>query len=312
MTQYEELLAQCRRSGCAYEEQSPLSSRTSFRVGGPAPLLLLPQTEDQLAGLLRTASAAGQELFVLGRGSNLLVRDGGLEGPAVHLSPEFEGGPRLLGEGKVWCPAGAKLSQLCRFAQVNGLTGLEFAYGIPGSVGGALYMNAGAYGGEMKDVTVRVRALDAQGQVVELPAEECAFSYRESVFSQPQWKGGCITGGVFALSAGDPEEIRARMEEILQRRRDKQPLEWPSAGSTFKRPEGAFASALIDQCGLKGLRVGDAMVSEKHAGFVINCGQATAFQILELMDQVVARVQSQTGFVLEPEVRIVGRDPQEK
>ena len=310
MTQYEELLAQCRRSGCEYEEQSPLSRRTSFRVGGPAPLLLLPRTEEQLAGLLRTAWEGGQTLFVLGRGSNLLVRDGGMDGPVVHLPPEFEGGPRLLEEGKVWCPAGAKLSELCIFAQERGLSGLEFAYGIPGSVGGALYMNAGAYGGEMKDVVCQVRALDAQGQVRELSLEECAFSYRESVFSQPEWQGGCITGGVFALSEGEPGEIRARMEEILQRRRDKQPLEWPSAGSTFKRPEGAFASALIDQCGLKGLRVGDAMVSEKHAGFVINCGQATASQILELMDQVVREVRRQTGFTLEPEVRIVGREPQ--
>ena len=198
--------------------------------------------------------------------------------------------------------AGATLAQLAVEAANRGLAGLEFAHGIPGSVGGGMVMNAGAYGGELCQVVRQVRAMDRQGRVMELAGEECAFSYRHSRFSEGGW---LILSAAVELEEGDPAAIRDRMAELMARRKEKQPLDYPSAGSTFKRPEGHFAAALIDQCGLKGLRVGGAQVSEKHAGFVINTGAATCRDILELMGQVRERVFRETGVELEPEVKYV-------
>ena len=194
------------------------------------------------------------------------------------------------------------LSSLCMTALENSLTGLEFAYGIPGTVGGAVYMNAGAYGGEMKDVLVSVRYLTAEGESVEIPAEQLDLSYRHSIFEE---NGGCILSAKFHLARGNAADIRSRMDDLMARRKDKQPLDKPSAGSTFKRPVGAFAAALIDQCGLRGYRHGGAAVSDKHCGFVVNLGGATCADVLALCDEVRAIVKEKTGYDLEKEIRVV-------
>ena len=211
------------------------------------------------------------------------------------------GVPRIEGE-RMTAPAGAGLTALCAMARDAGLTGLEFACGIPGSLGGALYMNAGAYGGEMKDVVETVTCLTQEGTVETRPADALAFGYRTSVFEQD---GSCVLSATLRLARGDKAAIRARMAELLAKRREKQPLEWPSAGSTFKRPQGAFAAALIEQCGLKGLQVGGAAVSQKHSGFVVNLGGATCADVIALTEQVIRVVTEKTGYTLEREIRVV-------
>lgn len=283
-------------------ERVPLSGYTTLRVGGEADYFAEPQTEDEIILLLRTAKSAGVPVLVLGNGSNLLVRDGGFPGLAVHLGKNY---------GAVQCSgclltaeAGALLSTLAKTALEHGLTGLEFAHGIPGSVGGGVYMNAGAYGGEMKQVAARVRVWDGEG-IRELAGEEMDFSYRHSAAMEHGW---LILSASFLLTNGNRDEIESTMRDLSARRREKQPLEYPSAGSFFKRPEGHFAGQLIQQSGLKGLTVGGAQVSEKHAGFLINRGGATAGDFLTLMEQVQRRVQRDSGVWLENEVRIIGRE----
>ena len=202
----------------------------------------------------------------------------------------------------IYAEAGVSLAKLAQFARDNGLSGLEFASGIPGSVGGGVLMNAGAYGGEMKDVLVSVRYLTAEGEIVEIPAEQLDLRYRHSIFEE---NGGCILSAKFHLARGNAADIRARMDDLMARRKDKQPLDKPSAGSTFKRPVGAFAAALIDQCGLRGYRHGGAAVSEKHCGFVVNLGGATCADVLALCDEVRAVVKEKTGYDLEKEIRVV-------
>ena len=277
----------------------PMSRHTTFRIGGPAEVFICPRGETQAAAALRCCREAGTSYFVLGRGSNLLVSDTGPDLPVIHIG---EGLDRvaLREDGILEAQCGVSLNRLCRFAQEKALTGLEFAYGIPGYLGGGIYMNAGAYGGELKDVIRRVRWLDEEGNLQEAEGQELDFGYRHSRFT-----GGncCLLSAELVLEKGDPTAILSRMEELMARRRAKQPLEYGSAGSTFKRPEGAYASALIDQCGLKGLRVGDAQVSEKHAGFVINRGSATCAQVQELIRQVQEVVREKTGFELECEIR---------
>ena len=297
-----ELLAYCERTGCAAAQKEPMSKHTSFQIGGPADLFLRPRDAAQAAGVIREAKRLDVPVLYIGRGSDLLVSDGGIRGAVLSLD-EAAAKPRLVEEGVVECPAGASLSALCLFAQRRGLSGLEFAYGIPGSVGGAVYMNAGAYGGEMKDVLERVSYLDGEGTEHTLGAQALELSYRKSWFTG---RPDClITGARFRLAPGDPEAIRARMEELMARRREKQPLEYPSAGSTFKRPEGSYASLLIDQCGLKGLRVGGAMVSEKHAGFLINYDHATCEDVKALVALVQKEVRERTGYVLECEIKLL-------
>lgn len=282
-------------------EAEPMSRHTTFRVGGPVPLMAQPTTAEQASAAVRIAAEEGVRPFFLGNGSNLLVADAGAEifvikavGGLNHIS--------VTGE-TMRAESGALLSRLAVAAREHGLTGLEFAHGIPGSLGGAVTMNAGAYDGEMSQVILSVTYLDARGQCV--TTDQFDFSYRHSAFSDGE---RMILGAELKLKEGDPARIRARMEELMERRRSKQPLEWPSAGSTFKRPQGHFAAALIDQCGLKGLTVGGAQVSEKHAGFVINKGGATCVDILELMEQVRVRVFEQFGVTLEPEVKLLGRE----
>lgn len=280
----------------------PMTRRTTFRIGGPAELFACPKTQEELRLLLDACKRDGLPWFILGKGSNLLVGDGGIPGLTVAM----EGLSQIRVEGnRIFAQAGASLSAVCLAAREAGLTGLEFAYGIPGQVGGGVYMNAGAYGGELKDVLVSVDFLDEEGEPRTLPAEELELGYRHSVFTG---KKRVILSALFRLEK-DPEgpaAVAARMEEILGRRREKQPLEWPSAGSTFKRPQGAYAAALIDQCGLKGLQIGGARVSEKHAGFVINAGEATCADVLALIREIQRVVREKTGFVLEPEVEVTG------
>lgn len=278
--------------------EEPMSRHTTFKVGGPAALMALPATEEQLIRAVTLARGEGCEPLLVGLGSNLLVDDGGLNALVIKTAPQMNA---CRADGTcvtVW--AGAPLAQAANLAAERGLTGLEFAHGIPGSLGGAVVMDAGAYGGEMRQVVRSVRALSRSGAVEELTAEQCEFGYRHSVFSDGS---RLVLSAVLELAEGDRAAIRGRMAELMEQRRSKQPLEWPSAGSTFKRPEGHFAAALIDRCGLKGFRVGGAQVSEKHAGFVINAGGATCRDILELMDAVRERVFRETGVELEPEVK---------
>ena len=295
-----EIIARLAALGIAYEENIPMSAKTSFKIGGAAELMLFPATVEELQACIKLCAEQGEKPFILGCGSNLLVKDSGIDG--VVISTEKLLGISLDGDGLIACMAGVKLSELCVFAQKQGLAGLEFAYGIPGSAGGAAYMNAGAYGGEMKDVLHSVRYVDPAGELRELPIEALDLGYRHSVFMQ---NNGVIAGITVKLQPGDSSEIRMKMNEILQKRKDKQPLELPSAGSVFKRPEGHFAGALIEQCGLKGKGVGGAQVSEKHAGFIVNAGGATAADVRALIALVQAVVEAETGIFLEPEIRFV-------
>jgi UDP-N-acetylmuramate dehydrogenase len=283
----------------------PMSRHTTFRIGGPAALMALPGNTAQVRAVLNITQELGIEPFFLGNGSNLLVADGGYPGFVVKLAGEFEEiFTKVLEDGTLALVAGgaALLSRMSSRALEEGFTGLEFAGGIPGSLGGAVTMNAGAYGGEMAQVMEFVNVLTNDGTIQTFSKEECQFGYRKSIFSGSDY---LILEAIFSLEPGDPEVIRARMEELVAKRREKQPLEYPSAGSMFKRPPGHFAAALIDQCGLKGLTVGGAQVSEKHAGFVVNRGGATCADVLELVRQVKEEVLRQTGVELEMEVKVL-------
>lgn len=284
--------------------EEPMARHTSFRVGGPARRMAFPERGEQLVLLWSFAWECGARPLLIGNGTNLLAPDDGLDRLVIAA-----GGMRRVeaGEepGTVLAESGAALAQAAEFACKQGLTGLEFAHGIPGSVGGAVYMNAGAYGGEMGQVTESVSVLFPEEGVRLVPGAEMRFSYRHSLLAdRPE---AVVLYAVFHLSPGDPSVIRERMRELMAKRKASQPLEYPSAGSTFKRPEGHFAGALIEQCGLKGLSVGGAQVSEKHAGFVINRGGASSADVLELIWQVQSRVLEETGVRLEPEVRILER-----
>lgn len=278
----------------------PMSKHTSFRIGGPAALMALPGSMEQAQVSVKAARALGIEPFFLGNGSNLLVADEGYPGFILKLGGEFDE-IRASG-GSLEAGAAVLLSRLSRTALELGLTGLEFAGGIPGSVGGAVTMNAGAYGGETARVLEEVDFLDEAGEVCTLPASECGLGYRKSIFSG---RKRLILRARFRLEPGEPAAIMARMDELAAKRREKQPLEYPSAGSMFKRPPGHFAAALIDRCGLKGLAVGGAQVSEKHAGFVVNRGGAACADVLELVRQVKEQVLRQTGVELEMEVKVL-------
>ena len=283
-------------------ENEPMSRHTTFRVGGPADVLFLPEGEEQLMEALSAAKAAGVDTVVIGNGSNLVVRDGGIRGLVIALGEGMAAIARTGNTITAW--AGASLARVSAYAQASGLSGLEFASGIPGTLGGGCAMNAGAYGGQLSDVLVDARVL-LDGEIRTLTLEEMQMGYRTSL---PLREGGIVVSARFELTPDDPEAIGERMRDLNARRRDKQPLNFPSAGSTFKRPEGHFAGALIEQAGLKGHSVGGAQVSEKHAGFLINRGGATARDFLRLMEQVQQAVYEKYQVRLEPEVRIVGSD----
>lgn len=286
---------------CSAEREVLMKNYTSFKVGGPAELFLSPEDAGQTAKLVRFCEKEEIPVFVLGKGSNLLVSDRGIKGAVIYTGKQC--GISLTDENTVRAQSGASLAQLCTFALENSLSGLEFAYGIPGTVGGAVFMNAGAYGGEMKDVLLNSEYVSTDGTSGELDNEAMELSYRHSAYENSNL---VITAASVRLAPADRNEIKSTMNDILARRKEKQPLEYPSAGSTFKRPEGNFAGALIEQCGLKGVSVGGAQVSEKHAGFIINRGGATAADILSLIKHVQARVKAQTGVSLETEIRLIG------
>ena len=283
----------------------PMSRHTTFRIGGPAALMALPKSVSEAKTVLRAAHELGVEPFFLGNGSNLLVADEGYPGFVMKLSGRYSVDElnRVWEANRLLMTGGAVLlSSLSGCALGRNLTGLEFAGGIPGSVGGAVTMNAGAYGGEMAQVLEEVDFLDEVGEICTLPVLECGLGYRRSIFSNRKC---LILRARFRLEPGDPAAVKARMDELAAKRREKQPLEYPSAGSMFKRPPGHFAAALIEQCGLKGLAVGGAQVSEKHAGFVVNRGGAACADVLELVRQVREQVFRQTGVELEMEVKVL-------
>lgn len=298
----ERLAALCQLEKIPVLWDEPMKNHTSFKIGGPAAALCAPKDRQQLRELVGFVQREGVDSWYIGNGSNLLVSDEGLNGIAILLDSGFDGEIEVDGT-VLLAPAGKKLSAVCAAACAAGLTGLEFAYGIPGSVGGAVYMNAGAYGGEMKDRLIWVEYLAPTGEIVRLEQEQLSLSYRHSRFMEEGMQGSCIVRAAFGLQRGEKAAIQSEMDRILNQRRQKQPLEYPSAGSTFKRPQGAFAAQLIDKCGLKGFTVGGAQVSEKHAGFVINTGKATCADVLELTRQVRECVQEKTGYLLELEVR---------
>lgn len=300
-----QLYQDCLTEGIPCYPKEPMAKHTSFRIGGPADLFITPRTVQQLQGLLARCQRDALPWTVVGRGSNLLVSDAGVEGVVLCLDSRF-GQRSQPDDTHLYFPAGTPLSVVGDTACRSGLTGAEFAHGIPGTLGGAIFMNAGAYGGEMSQIVQEVQYLDREGTLHTLPGEACGFGYRRSCFQE---RGGCILGATLQLQKGDPAAIRARMDELMAARNAKQPLQQPSAGSTFKRPqEGQLAAAaLIDRCGLRGLRLGDAMVSDKHTGFVVNVGNATADEVLRLTELIKTIVLSKEGIPLELEVQRLGR-----
>lgn len=279
----------------------PMQKHTTFRVGGPVDYFVMPETIEQVQKVVALCKEEEIPYYIVGNGSNLLVSDQGYRGVIIQIGKRF--GQIEVKENQITAQAGALLSAVANRALEAGLAGFEFAAGIPGSLGGACVMNAGAYGGEMKDVLLSVTVLTPEGEVLTIPREELELGYRTSIIEKKHY---LVLEAVIELQKGDPEEIKVVMDDLRQRRIDKQPLEYPSAGSTFKRPEGYFAGKLIQDAGLKGFQVGGAQVSEKHAGFVINKNHATASDIYELMRQVSEKVEEESGVRLEPEVKRLG------
>lgn len=298
---YDNLIARLSELKIEYVKDEPMSRHTTFKIGGNADLLVRVKSLAELKILLSLIKELELKCFVLGKGSNILVSDKGIEGVVISLDGLDE--VKIEGETIV-CGAGASLRSVCIAAQKASLSGLEFAYGIPGTVGGALYMNAGAYGGEMSQVTTSATAVDYDGNEVELSLSDMRLGYRTSAFKS---NGLIITGVTLRLNRGNSDEIKSSMDDYFGRRRDKQPLEYPSAGSTFKRPAGYFAGALIEKNNLKGVSVGGAQVSKKHAGFVINTGGATCDDVLALINKIRETVLTAEGVELEPEVIFIGR-----
>lgn len=281
--------------------QEPMKLHTTFRVGGPAALYIELTSEQEFRDILTLLDTEEEDYFTVGNGSNLLISDTGYDGIILHPAKAFSD-VRVEGERLV-CESGATLAAIARVALENELTGFEFAAGIPGSLGGAIVMNAGAYDGEMKQVVESVRMVTPKGEIVTKSCEEMLFSYRHSILKEESYVVLSVT---IKLKKGDKQQIKARMDELAAKRREKQPLEYPSAGSTFKRPEGYFAAKLIQDAGLRGFQVGGAQVSEKHCGFVINKDNATAQDVCELMKKVQEQVQEKFGVMLEPEVIRLG------
>ncbi len=280
--------------------QEPLSLHTSFKVGGPADVMVFPQSIAEIQQLVRVCRQERIPFIVLGLGSNVLFPDRGFRGVVIKLGQALKGWH--ISGNEIIAEAGIRLAYLSKKAAANSLSGLEFAEGIPGSVGGAVVMNAGAYNGEMSQILSSVSALDRQGDLHTFQLEEMAFSYRSSIFQSGEW---IVVSALMKLSSGKRDEIEARMREFARLRREKQPLDMPSAGSTFKRPSGVYVGPLLEKMGLKGFKIGDAQVSTKHAGFIVNCGQATAQDILDLIKHIQQRALAEHNIRLEPEVRII-------
>ena len=279
-----------------------MSSHCSFRTGGCADIFAEPENEEQLAEMITEFRSSGMQYTVIGKGSNILVSDKGYRGAVIHIGDSFSD-IRMEPDGSIYTGSGTPLSQLSSFAAKNSLKGLEFASGIPGTVGGGIIMNAGAYGGEIKDTIKSARIHDSDLTVREIDASDMELGYRHSVFQDSE---DIILSAVFSPDPGDRAESERMMKEFNQRRAEKQPLNFPSAGSTFRRPEGAYAGTLIQECGLKGYSIGGAQVSEKHAGFIINTGSATSEDVFRLIQHVRKTVFEKTGFELKPEVKFIG------
>lgn len=283
------------------KEGELLSNHTTFRIGGAAKYFAVPKNEEEIMEAVDFAIVKDLPYYILGKGSNVLFADEGYPGVVIEIGAGMEKVERI-GDTGIRAQAGVSLSSLATFAAREGLSGLEFAGGIPGTLGGAVTMNAGAYGGEMKDVIVSAKVMDEEGAVQELSCEELQLGYRTSIVQKKQL---VVLEAEFSLKPGETETIQNTMKELNAKRREKQPLEYPSAGSTFKRPEGYFAGKLIEDAGLRGYRVGDAQVSEKHCGFVVNRGKATCAEVIQLIEDVQKEVKEQFGVQLEPEVRII-------
>ena len=292
-----EFISRINDTGAVCVQSEPMRDHTTFRIGGPADYFITVSSTEQLKAVIALCGEYNISHMLLGNGSNLLVNDGGLRMAVIRLAGDFK---TITHNGNaVTCGAGTTLARLCTYAMQNSLSGLEFAFGIPGTVGGAVYMNAGAYGGEMKDVLLQVTHLTPDGRIETVSADTLALSYRYSRYKE----NGCIIlSARFSLADGDKDEIKGLMDDIMNRRVTKQPLDYPSAGSVFKRPEGAFAGALIEQCSLKGASVGGAQVSTKHSGFIINTGGATCKDVCTLVEQVQKKVLEETGYFLEREI----------
>lgn len=278
----------------------PMAKHTSFRIGGPVEVMAFPKSVNELSNLLKASAILDCKTAILGAGTNVLAPDQGMDGLVICLKDGLDGMERLE-DSRIRVFAGVTMTRAAVFAAGAGLSGLEFAHGIPGTVGGGVYMNAGAYGGEICQVCETVDVMSMDGEIQTYTNEEMGFSYRHSVLEE---QGGIVISAVFALQGRAVDEIKSRMRELMGKRSASQPLELPSAGSAFKRPVGGYAAALIDQSGLKGFRIGDAAISEKHAGFAVNLGNATATDVQELLRQVSDTVFENTGIRLEPEVRI--------
>ena len=310
---YEKLCLAAGKSPVKREE--PMSRHTTFRVGGPARYFVSPAGEKELAAVLALCREEGMPFYILGNGSNLLVSDGGYDGVMISMEEGFSGlelelvpyldldTEDVFAAAHYHVGAGVLLSRIAKAALEDGMTGLEFAAGIPGTLGGAVVMNAGAYGGEIKDVLVSVRVMDCEGRIFDLEAGKLELGYRRSIIPEKQY---IVLSAVLSLQQGEEDAIRGRMEELAAKRREKQPLEYPSAGSTFKRPAGYFAGKLIEDAGFRGYRHGGAAVSAKHCGFVINEEQATAEDILSLCRIVQKKVRETAGVELELEIKLVG------
>ena len=278
----------------------PMSKHTSFRIGGPAAVMAFPQNEEELSEVLKVSGKLDIKPVILGAGTNVLAPDEGLPGLIVCLK-DCMNGMELLAEDKIRVMSGVTMTRAAVFAANHGLTGMEFAHGIPGTVGGGVYMNAGAYGGEISQICRSVTVMDRNGKTRQLSREEMDFGYRHSILEE---SGEIVVSAVFGLAQDSPEAVKARMRQLQAKRSASQPLDLPSAGSAFKRPVGGYAAALIDQAGLKDYRVGNAAISGKHAGFAVNLGGATAHDVKELLTQVSDRVFAASGIRLEPEIRI--------
>lgn len=277
-----------------------MAKHTSFQIGGPAEVMAFPKNNDELAEILKKSALLDTKPVILGAGTNILAPDRGMNSLVICLKDCMDGMERLE-DDQIRVAAGVTMARAAVFAAGQGLGGMEFAHGIPGTVGGGVFMNAGAYGGEIKDICQSVDIMRLDGTLETLPADQMNFSYRHSRLEDEQ---GIVVSAVFKLAPKPEAEVRKKMQELMKKRKASQPLEYPSAGSAFKRPVGGFAAALIDQAGLKGFRVGGAAVSEKHAGFVVNLGGATAQNVLDLLEQVAQKVLDASGIQLEPEVRI--------
>ena len=280
--------------------EEPLSKHTSFRIGGPAEAMAFPKNREELAELLKKSCLWDPKPVILGAGTNVLAPDEGMKGLIICLKDCLVGMERVDGTS-IRVMAGVTMARAAVFAASQGLSGLEFAHGIPGTIGGGVYMNAGAYGGELGSLCREVELMDREGKTHVLTHEQMDFSYRHSCLEETDW---IVVSALLSLEPGKEETIRARMKELQAKRLASQPLNYPSAGSAFKRPQGGYAAALIDQAGLKGFRVGDAAISEKHGGFAVNLGKATAEDVKTLLKEVSEKVESQSGIHLEPEIRV--------